>query len=77
MDKHQIKERFSNAIHALIGLIPNHRIDFTKRSIKRNCGLADILQSQGDIVLGIIYNITDEDFISFDMVETVGNNLNL
>jgi len=69
MDNHQIEERCPNVKHVGIGLILNYRIDFTRKSIKRNCGVADIVQCQGEIVWGIIYDITDEDFISLDKFE--------
>ncbi len=69
MDRNQIVERCPNVIKIEIGLISNYRIDFTRKSITRNCGVADILESQDDVVWGIIYNITDEDFISLDRFE--------
>ena len=69
MDKYQIETRCPNVKKIGKGLIPNYRIDFTRKSIKRNCGVADILESQGDTIWGIIYNITDEDLISLDRFE--------
>lgn len=69
MDKYQIEERCSDVKQVGIGFIPNYRIDFTRKSITRNCGVADIVESQGDVVWGIIYDITGEDFISLDKFE--------
>jgi hypothetical protein len=73
MDKYQIEDRCPNRIEIGKGLIPNKKIDFTRKSINRNCGVADIVDSQGDVVWGIIYDITDGDFISLDRVEGYPN----
>ncbi len=69
MDKYQIEERCPKILDIGKGLIPNKKIDFTRKSINRNCGVADIVDSQGDVVWGIIYDITDEDFIFLDRFE--------
>ena len=69
MNTDQIEGRCPNVIKVGKGLIPNCSIDFTRKSIKRNCGVADIVESQGDVLWGIIYDITDEDFISLDRFE--------
>lgn len=73
MDKYQIEERCPNAKEVGRGLITNSRIDFTRRSIKRKCGVADIVESKADAIWGIIYSITDEDFVSLDRFEGYPN----
>lgn len=73
MNTHQIEERCTNVIQVGKGLVPNCSIDFTRKSITRNCGVADIVESQGAILWGIIYDITDEDFIFLDRFEGYPN----
>lgn len=69
MDQDQMKDRCPNSKEVGIGVISNYRIDFTRKSIKRNCGVADILDSKGDNTWGVIYDVSDEDFMSLDQFE--------
>ena len=69
MDKDQIEIRCPMAKQIGIGIIANYRIDFTRKSTTRNCGVADIVESPGDVVWGIIYSITEEDLKSLDRYE--------
>lgn len=69
MDQDQMKDRCPNSNEVGTGLIPNYRIDFSRKSIRRNCGVADILESKGDNTWGVIYDVSDEDFMSLDQFE--------
>lgn len=73
MDKDQIEIRCPMAKQIGIGIIANYRIDFTRKSTTRNCGVADIIESPGDVVWGIIYSITEEDLKSLDGYEGYPN----
>jgi hypothetical protein len=73
MDKDQMKDRCPDSKEVGIGIIPNYRIDFTRKSISRNCGVADIVKSEDGPVWGVIYEVSEEDFKKLDKHEGYPN----
>lgn len=76
MSQEQMKQRCPEATIVGRGLIKNYRIDFTRKSKTRNGGVADIIESNSDSVWGIIYKLTDNDFVSLDEYEGYPNYYN-
>ena len=49
-----------------IGCITDYRIDFTLGSKNKKGGIEDIKESKGDIVWGVIYNVSTSDIATLD-----------
>ena len=69
MDEKQMKERCPNSKRIGKGILADHKIGFTRFSKKRDSAVADILVSTGDLVWGIIYELTENDLAKLDVVE--------
>jgi AIG2-like family len=57
MDREQMEDRCPEAQFVAIGLLPEHRLAFTRNSAKRRCGVADAVPAKDHGVWGVIYNI--------------------
>jgi len=69
MDEKQMLERCPNIKYYGKGYLPDYKLAFTRKSIKWDGAVADILVSPGDIVWGLIYAITEEDLKKLDVFE--------
>lgn len=54
-----------------IARLPDRRLDFTRYSAKRRGGVADIVESTGDEVWGVLYKIPDDELPALDRKEGV------
>ena len=57
MDPRQIRKRCPSSRFQAIAVLPDYRLDFTLRSTQRRCGVANVLPSQFDSVIGALYRI--------------------
>jgi gamma-glutamylcyclotransferase len=73
MDCAQMRERCPSARFVCTAKLANHRLAFTRRSINRNCGVADAIQDEGSDVWGVIYEIEDADLPRLDQLEGVNS----
>jgi gamma-glutamylcyclotransferase len=57
--------------HSYLGvaLLANHRLAFTRRSVKTQAGVADIVQAAGEMVWGVLYRIDDGELTAIDRKE--------
>ena len=57
--------------HCYLGVarLANHRLSFTRRSMKTNTGVADIVQAPGETVWGVLYRIDDDGLAAIDRKE--------
>jgi gamma-glutamylcyclotransferase (GGCT)/AIG2-like uncharacterized protein YtfP len=62
-------DRCPNSTELGKGFIKDYKIDFTKFSKKRKGGVADIVYSEGEIVCGVIYAISESDLAKLDAFE--------
>jgi gamma-glutamylcyclotransferase len=69
MNWQQMQERCSSARFIGIALLPGHKLAFTRKSIKRNCGVADAVPGQGQTLWGVVYEITALDVEKLDKSE--------
>ena len=69
MNKEQMTERCPESKELGEGFIKNYKIDFTKHSKKRKGGVADIVYSEGEMVCGVIYAISETDLAKLDGFE--------
>ena len=51
--------------------LKNYVIDFTRKSISRDGGVADIIYSNGDFCYGIVFDVTEEELKVIDKKEGV------
>jgi hypothetical protein len=61
MDWTQMRNRCSSARFICLALLKDHCLAFTRRSVSRDCGVADVLPARGQNVWGIVYQISKED----------------
>ena len=64
-----MKERCPNASFYCRASLSNYRIDFTRWSRKRECGIADIVRDENNIVYGAVYKIDEIDLGKLDKHE--------
>jgi gamma-glutamylcyclotransferase len=57
MDWSQMKERCPSAKFVCRAKLPSHRLAFTRMSLRRGCGVADILRDETTDVWGVVYEI--------------------
>jgi len=69
MDWSQMKDRCPTAEFVCIAELPNHRLAFTRRSIKRDCGVADAVSDNACSVWGAVYKIDEIDIQGLDRSE--------
>lgn len=69
MDWEQMWKRCPSARFAGIAVLPNHRLAFTRKSVKRGCGVADAVERDGGKVWGVVYDIDDLDVGRLDASE--------
>jgi gamma-glutamylcyclotransferase len=69
MNWRQMQDRCPSARFFGVALLPDHKLAFTRESIRRGCGVADILPTQGQKVWGVVYEINASDIAKLDTSE--------
>jgi hypothetical protein len=69
MDCAQMRERCPSARFVGIAVLPDHRLAFTRESVTRQCGVADVVPETGHKVWGVVYEIGDGDVNRLDSSE--------
>jgi gamma-glutamylcyclotransferase len=69
MDWTQMKERCASTRFAGVALLPDHRLAFTRKSVKRGCGVADAVPGVGRELWGVVYEVSDSDVGKLDACE--------
>ncbi len=64
-----MKKRCPDAMLVGPAFLHDYKIAFTIFSKKRNCGCADIIQSTGDVVWGLLYEVSESDLMNLDKEE--------
>jgi hypothetical protein len=65
-------ERVGQVIDLGIATLEGYKIAFNKLSKKDGTGKTNIITSPGSQVIGVIYNLTEEQLIKLDSIEGVG-----
>jgi gamma-glutamylcyclotransferase (GGCT)/AIG2-like uncharacterized protein YtfP len=55
--------------------LPNYRVEFRHYSENRQGGISSIVEAPGQLVRGVIYDITEEELIELDILEGVPEGL--
>lgn len=69
LDWEQMKERCPSAEFWCKASLLDYRIDFTRWSNKRECGVADIIWDENNKAYGVVYRINEEDLGKLDRHE--------
>jgi hypothetical protein len=67
----QLRGRCPSAAFLFKATLPGRQIAFTRTSLKRKCGVADIVQATGGIVWGAVFEISDDEIPALDGAEGV------
>jgi gamma-glutamylcyclotransferase (GGCT)/AIG2-like uncharacterized protein YtfP len=69
MDAEQMKERCPSAKFVCRAKLPSHRLAFTRKSVRRGCGVADILRDEMKDVWGVVYELLENELENLDKDE--------
>ena len=69
MNWQQMKERCPSARFIGIGVLRNHKLGFTRKSVHRGCGVADAVLTEGHALWGAMYKISTPDIEKLDRSE--------
>jgi gamma-glutamylcyclotransferase (GGCT)/AIG2-like uncharacterized protein YtfP len=69
----QMRARCSSAKFLCIARLPSHRLAFSRKSIKRQCGVADVIPQTGSVVWGAVYEIQKSDLAQLNSDEGVNS----
>jgi gamma-glutamylcyclotransferase (GGCT)/AIG2-like uncharacterized protein YtfP len=69
MDWNQMRARCPSSRFAGIAVLGDHKLAFTRKSVSRACGVADVVAEDGAKVWGVVYEITDLDVGELDASE--------
>jgi gamma-glutamylcyclotransferase len=69
MNLQQMQERCPSARFVSVALLTDHKLAFTRKSIKRDCGVSDVVSERGRKVWGVVYEISDLDLGKLDAWE--------
>ena len=69
LDWEQIKKRVPSSSFYGIAKLENYRLDFTRKSVNRGCGVADIVKDENKDVWGAIYQFDEKDLGKLDKCE--------
>jgi hypothetical protein len=69
MNWQQMKKRCPSARFVSIALLPEYKLAFTRKSINRGCGVADVVSEPGQKVWGVLYQLNQLDVEKLDLSE--------
>ena len=69
LDFGQMQERCPSARFVCGARLKDHCLEFTRKSIKRNCGVADAVFQRGRDVWGVVYEIDQNEMDALDGAE--------
>ena len=69
MNWNQMRERCPSSRFVGIAVLHDHKLAFTRESVNRGCGVADVVAEDGAQVWGVVYEIADLDVGKLDASE--------
>jgi gamma-glutamylcyclotransferase len=69
MNWDQMRKRCPSSRFVGIAALLDYKLAFTRKSIKRGCGVADVVSEVGTKVWGVLYEISDFDVAKLDTIE--------
>jgi cation transport regulator ChaC len=52
-----------------VAVLADHRLAFTRRSVRTQTGVADVVRAAGEMVWGVLYRIDDDELAAIDRKE--------
>ncbi len=71
MSSEELRGWCPGAEFAVVAMLPNYRLDFTRYSAKRQGGVADVVRARGETVWGVLYNVPSGEMAALDRKEGV------
>lgn len=65
----QMSARCPSAKFVGVAVFPDHRLEFTRKSVARGCGVADMVSDKNCLVWGVVYELSNADVDSLDTSE--------
>ncbi|GIW56624.1 MAG: hypothetical protein KatS3mg082_3028 [Nitrospiraceae bacterium] len=65
----QMRKRCPSSRFVAVAVLPDRTLAFSRRSTKRNCGVADAVSAPGEKVWGVVYEISDTELSNLDRAE--------
>jgi gamma-glutamylcyclotransferase (GGCT)/AIG2-like uncharacterized protein YtfP len=65
----QMNERCPSARFVCRAKLPSHRLAFTRMSVRRRCGVADILRDETTDIWGVVYELWESELETLDKDE--------
>ena len=75
MNLDQMRERRVSYENSRRALLRDYKLGFTKTSKRYNAGVADIVESKGNFVEGVLYEVTEEGMANLDKFEGIEQNV--
>jgi gamma-glutamylcyclotransferase (GGCT)/AIG2-like uncharacterized protein YtfP len=72
MDPAEIVKRCPHRRYLGVARLPDHRLAFTRKSVRTNSGVADIIPEPGRTIWGVLYEISDDELAAIDRKEGYG-----
>ncbi len=69
LDCRQMRDRCRSSRFISIARLEGHRLAFSRKSINRKCGVADVVEASRESVWGVVYEIADGDVARLDIDE--------
>jgi len=69
MDWTQMRARCPSATFVRVARLADHRLAFTRKSVTRQCGVADVVPERGRSVWGVVYQVPELEVGSLDRSE--------
>ena len=66
-----LREHCPTAIFVMKAELPNFRVAFPFYSVKRQGGISSILHAPGEVVRGVLYEVSKDEMEHLDVVESV------
>lgn len=65
----QMRERCPSSRFGGIAVLRDHKLAFTRKSVNRGCGVADVVATDGAFAWGVVYEIADLEVGNLDASE--------
>ena len=69
LDWAQMKKRCPSVRFVAVARLVGYKLAFTRFSDRRLCGVADVVEAEGSVVWGVVYEIDERDFEPLDQYE--------
>lgn len=69
MNWEQMRARCPSARFVGIAVLTGHKLAFTRKSLRRGCGVADAVREEHKMIWGVVYKVDDPEVAKLDLSE--------